>query len=373
MKIYIVGVAGHPNFGDELIMKNWVLWLRHKYPSAEIWIDVPNPTILTTIFKDYNLHITNALWRLTWDFPESSTLEKLLHYVEDKICHLGTPNIDISLLSLRDIDIFHIVGGGYINNIWKNNIGILLSGLIIKKNYDCKLYVTGNGFLPLDLENLSMLKSLLLECDYCESRDMVGADLLEIKHGFDDAYLMADHPVNLNTNINIPDIMVCIQSDLNNENTFSNLINCVAERLLEHANKNLIIGYIEAIPGGDRIAFEKLLELVPGIKFISAAEAILYGLPIKHSQIWYTTRFHHHLVASYYGCKGVALGIKDGYYDIKHQSIIDNGSGWSYKSVSEDRLPDPSIDTEWSTKLKVANKQKNLLAEYLYSQYSDIL
>jgi len=367
MKIYLVGVAGHPNFGDELIMKNWVFWLRHQYPSAEIWLDVPNPTILTVMFKDYNVHITNALWRLTWSAPESLNIEDLYRYLEDKISYLGTPNIDISILNLRDIDIFHIVGGGYINEIWANNIGVLLSGLILKKN-KCKLFITGNGFLPLKGNNVPILKSLLSQCDYCESRDRLGAEILDINYGYDDAYLMTANPTINAESSDIPDVMVCIQSDLNDKKIFDNLIDCVTQRLFEHQKENLTIGYVEAIPGGDRDAFERLIKKFPDLQFFNAAETILQGLPVKQSQIWYTTRFHHHLVASYYGCKGVALGIKDGYYDIKHQSIIDNGSGWGYKPTSDDLLPAPSFDAEWSKKLKIASKMKNILAESLYKK-----
>lgn len=43
-----------------------------------------------------------------------------------------------------------------------------------------------------------------------------------------------------------------------------------------------------------------------------------------------TTRFHFHVLAAAAGAAGTVIGAKTGYYDVKHQSVLDLGSGWSY-------------------------------------------
>jgi hypothetical protein len=42
-----------------------------------------------------------------------------------------------------------------------------------------------------------------------------------------------------------------------------------------------------------------------------------------------TSRFHFHLLAASAGARGIAVGMKKGYYDVKHESLVSLGSGWS--------------------------------------------
>lgn len=48
------------------------------------------------------------------------------------------------------------------------------------------------------------------------------------------------------------------------------------------------------------------------------------------------------MVAAAAGAKGVAIGILDEYYDVKHKSLLDLGTGWTYVSAkTSSELPEP--------------------------------
>lgn len=365
MKIYLVSTAGFPNYGDELILKNWVNFLVKKYPECEIWIDVPLVANVNHYFKEKNVRVTSTLWRLVNDIPFNDSAQ-FYSDIASKISNLGTPNYDLALLNLRNITHFHILGGGYMNGMWVRHTGLVACGTEIKKITQCQSFITGAGLLPIGNES-TVLRKLLSEYDYCESRDIEGHVSFGITKGYDDAYL---GNITIQNNYDeriIPDVMVCIQRDLVSDDQFYHFIRNIEDRLNFYKMNNLKIGYIEAIPGMDRIAFECLSKYIAPDMFFNAMEVIEKGLPLKKGQHWYTTRFHHHLVASAFGCKGVCFSSKPGYYDIKHSSLLKNGTGWSmWGSNTDESLPQPNINPQFSTVCKNIMFEKKKVANTLY-------
>lgn len=66
------------------------------------------------------------------------------------------------------------------------------------------------------------------------------------------------------------------------------------------------------------------------------------------------------MVAAAAGAKGVAIGILDDYYDVKHRSLLDLGSGWTYASAMDDReLPMPSGSSAFvDATIRLANHKR---------------
>ena len=48
--IYLIGTAGHPNYGDELITASWLRELARTFPDAEVWLDSPRPGQASVLF-----------------------------------------------------------------------------------------------------------------------------------------------------------------------------------------------------------------------------------------------------------------------------------------------------------------------------------
>ncbi|WP_051532288.1 polysaccharide pyruvyl transferase family protein [Brackiella oedipodis] len=369
MKIYLISPAGYPNFGDELILQNWVSYLRRHLPDAEIWVDVPFVGNVLAYLSQYKVTVTNTLWRLVHERCNEDIAGSFA-YVDRSIKQLGSPHLDISLLTLRDIDVVHIVGGGYINSKWVSNMSLLQCAKAIKELNHCKAYITGTGFLPIyNPADVALLKEVLTHFDFVESRDEPSAQLLAVEHGSDDAFLALD-TITEETHRrdqDVPEIMVCLQRDQTEEITFFSLLSALTCRLKSLVEAGHSIGYIEAIPGQDRLAYELLSQHIEHIKFYPASDSIMAGLPIKPDQQWYSTRFHHHLVAAAAGCRGVALSISNDYYDIKHQLVIDNGSGWSLWSNRDAlELPQPTCSDNVHSRFMTLCKEKQALALRLY-------
>jgi len=128
------------------------------------------------------------------------------------------------------------------------------------------------------------------------------------------------------------------------------------------------VSYVEAIPGVDHAAFALLSDLIPGDRFIPFAHIWQHGLPLSSQQEWLTTRFHFHLLAAAAGARGVALGINPGYYDVKHQSLIELGSGWAFVGADDidSRLEIPSATGTLARRLPELETRKRAEADRLY-------
>src|SRR5690606_37165662 len=68
---YLVGPAGHPNYGDEIITAGWLEYLADTAPDAEVWVDTHSPGPAQVLLGDLHprVRFTDTLWRLCWEAP----------------------------------------------------------------------------------------------------------------------------------------------------------------------------------------------------------------------------------------------------------------------------------------------------------------
>lgn len=392
---YLIGLSGAYNYGDEFILISWVKWIRKYYPDAIIWIDTPNPKISEMFFSlDIDVNTTDFFWDVSaraynpYQLSSHKLTQVIYHKIEkkikqkvlakgfqikeyfDKVVHIIGNGLDRIFIEeiLSKVDAFHVVGGGYLNNMWQDNLGIIKMCHEMKLKYNSKVFFTGAGFMPL-VHDKKVIVDILSQMDYVDARDKDSADGYNVKFGLDDAFL----GINLYKNEEnpyykqLPDVVVCIQSDLVDVKMFNRMINEMKIRIREYQNKGLTVGYVEALPQSDYKGYLALSDIIPESQYYSLSHTLKYGLPVKENQVWYSSRFHHHLVASALGAKGVILSFKPGYYDLKHQSLLDIGTGWSFFSPYSTReLPYPSIGNNYSLKTKQYIEEKKLIAKQLY-------
>lgn len=363
--LYLIASGGNPNYGDELIVASWLRFLAHVRPDASVWLDCPQPGTASALFAGIHpgFHATNTLWRACAEAPDQSA-QGVWDHVGNIVAHGGTPMYDVGLLALGNADSIHLLGGGYINGVWPDHVG-LVSGMSAARTLSgSRLIATGLGLMPLP-ENAEQLRKTFADFMAVSVRDDASADFLGLESGLDDVFLGLPHELNRTRKSQLvqsraKDVMLCIQSDMTDEPTFARLkdkLRVVVEKSLA---RGLTVGYVEAIPGSDRRMFDALEGLIPEENFVPFTQVWSDGLPVRRGQYWYTSRFHPHMVAASAGAKGVAIGILDDYYDIKHRSLLDLGTGWTYASTNDDAgLPEPSgLPGFQDTALRLASRKR---------------
>ncbi|MXN61064.1 polysaccharide pyruvyl transferase family protein [Bacillus sp. BGMRC0062] len=345
--IYLISWAGYPNFGDELIAAAWVNHLARVAPTTDVWLDVREPGTVTALLRGLHprLHVVNTVFRAMHE-----RFHGLDRSMRSLIEDLGSPKYDAGLLALREAGTVHLLGGGVLHANWPENFQVVDAMRTVRELSGARLFATGQGLMPFAGNPLSDL-------DHLSVRDRPSADAAGIPLGFDDAFLLAEDPRHARTLGLLGDqgggrvsagadgpwtpteVVLCIQSDT--------LAEGALERMLEFARAQLqrwdlpreSVRYLEAIPGDDYVGFDRLRDVVAPDGFIPFQAAWDGDFTFGSHQVWLTTRFHHHLIAALHGARGVALSGKPGYYDVKHQSVVEAGSQWTVRHAGEQLDP----------------------------------
>lgn len=363
--LYLVASGGNPNYGDELIVASWLRFLARVRPDATIWLDCPQPGTASALFAALHpgVHTTNTLWRACADAPEQSA-QGVWEHVRRVVEEGGTPMYDIGLLPLRGADSIHLLGGGYVNGVWPDHVGLVAGMSAAAQAGGPRLIASGLGLLPAP-ENYVQLQQAFASFSAVSARDDASASFLGIKPGLDDVFLGLQHELRRSSashaRSRAKDVMLCFQSDMTDEATFHLLRGKLRVVIEKFTAKGLTVGYVESIPGSDRRMFDELADLIPEEHFVSFTDVWTNGLPVRPGQVWYTSRFHPHLVAASAGARGVAIGILDDYYDIKHRSLIALGTGWTYTPAWTDgELPIPTGSSQFQvTAQRLASRKRS--------------
>lgn len=362
--VYLVSAAGVPNLGDELIARAWLDWLARAHPRVEVWLDCVEPGRAAHLLDGVHprVRFTNTLWQLTHHGPDAAP-DADEPRIRAIVRELGSPRIDAGLTLLRATRSVHFLGGGYLNAVWRRNLGMLVAASELRRGFGVPAFATGQGFLPQSDDSAAWVSALLREFDFVESRDAQGARRLGVRAGLDDAFLALGNERPVASAGEAPEVMILIQGDLGGADE-DELFAAVAA-FLGRQPADARIGLVEALPPDDARILARLREHRPGIRFYPFSEIWADGLPARPGQTWLTTRFHVHLLAAAVGARGAALSLHPGYYDVKHASLVEVGTGWGVSS-SPRRVPAASADPLFPARVPGLAARKRRIAEGLY-------
>ncbi len=333
--IYLVATSGHPNFGDELILRSWLRFLAAHEPHAEVWVDCPAPGPTAPLMRDEHpgLRTTDTLYRLCWEAP-SDDPRVVAEFVGRALEEPGEaprwiPGIDV----LRRSDVVHVLGGGYINDVWPRHHG-LVAGAAWMSRRGARVAATGLGLQPAGDAAHEVWQASAAAFDVLTVRDetslkVVTADAPRATLAPDDVLLSAPSDVLDASSADAPDVMVCVQTDML-DGDFADVVSFVRTTLQGWGvGKGDAVGFVECIPRVDRAIYDALRGELPEARFYSLWDLLAQGLPARPGQRWISSRYHPHLLAAQAGASGVALSLSDDYYSVKHGAVTALGSGWT--------------------------------------------
>jgi polysaccharide pyruvyl transferase WcaK-like protein len=353
---YLVSTAGIPNLGDELIAATWLKYLAETEPDAEVVLDCIDPSSVAAPLAGIHprLRTTSTLWQICFrNWSEGVRTQGIAEAMVRDPSRAGDLAEGVELL--RRADVVHLTGGGFLNGIWPAFVG-LLAGIATATEISGGISAaTGIGLCPTVGGSGELVTGLASRFDVVDVRDEPSAALLggSGSQSCDDVFLHPDAWFR-EPGADVPEVMVSIQSTrppatlfpppsvqgrqasaseredqaraARSDQGMRMLIEVVAKTLAEWGVRD--IGLIECWPDADRTAWDLAGELAPNIRRYTLREVLHEGLPAASGQTWLSTRFHPHLFAAAAGASGVAINLMKGYYDTKHGSLIQQGSGW---------------------------------------------
>lgn len=366
--LYLVSAAGQPNFGDEFITRVWLEFLARAHPDVDVWLDCPEPGRAAHIFRRSHprLRTTNTLWQLAQLPAEEGPAG--FPVIERFMRDGGSPKIDLGLRALGEMGSIHLLGGGYIASLWPRHLGVVMGAVAARRQFGMPLYITGQGWVPQDTDARSWLRGARNEFDVAEARDEQTAEEFELDLGVDDAYLAFGPYTPPVFSTAAPDVMLLLQGDMiqhmGREATLA-----VLDAFLTRFGRGRSVGVMEAIPPEDSWLLDDVRRLAPRAIFVPFTRVWQEGFPAHDDQQWLTTRFHAHLVAAAGGAAGTVVSVLPGYYDVKHELLLRNGTGWAYAPSVQDlaqHMPAPTRSLHFPETARAFGAEKLSLAARLY-------
>lgn len=365
-RIYLVGSAGYPHYGDDIAAAAWLRHLATTEPDAEVYLDCPNPGGAQLFLGDLHPHVrfVDTVFRLCWASPDDDA-HASAEFVATAIRHpgYGYAHRAAGVELMHTADVYHVLGGSYINTIWPNHVGVLAAGEVLASERGVRSAVTGLGLLPSGAPR-EVLDRVTASYEVLDLRDSGSRALFshdKASDTGDDALLGLRFDER-----DSPSTIMCFQSDLV-DGDVDELATSAIETAHAWGLRPGRIGYVEAIPGQDRIVFDKLEAELPGIRFYPFAEIWREGLPARSGQRWLTTRQSMHVAAAAAGASGVAFPVKAGYDDVQHQDLVEKGSGWSIGTPGE-AAPEPADGGGFGDGLDAMVAAKQQVAKTVYAR-----
>jgi polysaccharide pyruvyl transferase WcaK-like protein len=378
--VYLVAPSGNPNYGDEFILRAWLRYLSRARPDADVVVDCHTPGQAAVLLRGWNRRVTfvDTIWRICFDtahLPPTEASAAAAEIVRDPG---RLPRIASGLELLVRAHTVHLVGGGYVNAVWPHHLTLLASAAAAVELSGGIAVATGQGLVPVgEPERLSLLRDLAEHFSLFDVRDRPSYDALNGTAGrlsltCDDAWLgIGDQGVyDTISEAARRSFVFCLQSDLMDDfaggQGTEGLTKAIA-RLIEQWNLDgREVAVVEGLPGADRIVFDRLAHLLPGVGFVPFIDLWNRGLPARAGQTWVSTRFHPHLLAAAAGASGLALSGRSDYYPTKHHSLIEAGSHWQLSGSSE-LPPKPVREGGFAAQgIEQLRRRKSALAAQLY-------
>lgn len=347
---YLIAEPGWPNYGDELIAREWLRYLAAAHPDVPVILDCNRPGSAASILRGEHPHLTcvDTLARLTFerDFRYAFGSEDSIFDIAAAVRRSlewrgGNPRYAMGVKLIESARSFHYVGGGYMSGKHRCNLARLELGKWAAER-GVPVIATGLGLVPFEGEGLEYVQGALSEFKFVGLRDASSYE--GVKSSCNAALMPDDCFVNglascVSDASDMPSTMICIQSEFDLQG--GNLFSLVESQLnaWDIVPGGETVGVVECNPVFDRDIYDWLFNKGYDLKFYPTLDVLLDGLPVRSGQRWISTRYHPHLVASAYGCKGSFISVSDDYYGAKHEAVRRMGSGWSEIASAEDAGP----------------------------------
>lgn len=330
--VYLVGTAGNPHYGDEVITAGWLRYYADRFPDAEIWLDTPRPGQTAVLHSGThpNLRCVDTLFHAAWNAP-SEDPQECLEFGRQVIDEPGRiPREASGVAVARRADLVHVLGGGYINGLWPKHLTLLGAAARLAEVAGARSAVTGAGLTPAVPGSGQLLAELCSGFDVVDVRDEPTAELLAgavpgLTATGDDAFL--DLQRQRIDSRSKAAAVVEVQSDLIDA-PLEDLADYVVRSLRSWGLDQQEVLLLESLPPNDLAVREMLAPHLPRLQIMPFEPLWHGGFPLVPSQAWITTRFHSHLMASAAGAWGVALGASP-VIASQHESLLAQGSEWA--------------------------------------------
>lgn len=325
--ILLVGGGGIPNYGDELIIRNWLKWYHDSgvIDNHEIVVEGYTSSVLRNTFAD---HFPRTQW--SHAIRQARVKHRAIDFwgaltqglqAEESVDAAGQQ----SFQEATEASLMHIHGGGYINGKWPSHAFVLGLASAARERAGTQAIATGLGISPLanpDAEQRKVLDRAIDSFDFIEVRDSWSYEFLrrnlsgrrrdKVILGLDDAFLYAVESSGSKHHT----LHLALRDDPQSDSIIERLTHKFVGSFDRH-----VFWVCKPSDAGAYVKTASRFRLFE----LAGVSQLLEDTRLGPNDTLITERFHPHLQAARAGATGVYWsGSK--YYDTKHGSLTKMGS-----------------------------------------------
>lgn len=354
----LIGGAGAPNYGDELIVKGWLDHFSEPHHVGGKFIFFENSADTSHKFHFLGNHPLVNRVQFRDDFTEfAKSVTDLTFWQQVERGH--TFMRDFGFLSknykgsreIFDAASLHLHGGGYFCQA-KRHMGFFLGlAASLAKIYGMPAFATGVGLGPFHDEcpDPARFAEIMSYFKSFETRDadshrllLCLAPLANLVQGVDDSFILPNDRI-FRRESSVRRLQVSLIT-----RHLGDLPPSFWPWLVKQSAAFDEVKFWVSFPWEDQEAIARLQEEIPRSTVITARESVHFRPPIGDSDVFISQRFHVHLAAARAGAAGFYLAHTP-YDRQKHQSLVELGSGLAELDAADlpdlaDLAPHPPLD-----------------------------
>lgn len=325
----LLGGAGVPNYGDELIVQAWLRWYRErdllplKVSGAhtavfKLEFGVPQGISFSSAIRQVRL-ATRAT-----DFASAASMGY------DFLASKRNDNAPAAREALA-ASLIHLHGGGYLNSKWPTHGFFLGLAAAAKERTGARIVGTGLGLGPFDgvaPSGAGAVEGVWSAFDAVEVRDHWSFDYLQrvgpeypVIDGLDDVFVQSAKADRRPGRA----LHLALQS---NDDTVM-----IVKKLPQAFVDSFDRLYFWICAPVDASAYLEVSKRFPHVEPLNWLQ-LLDSIPTHERNFMITARFHPHLMGARLGFEG-RFRSRSAYYDVKHGSVVALGSGFTDGRVSD--------------------------------------
>ena len=200
-KIALFGAIANPNVGDEAILNANLQMIYRMYGNnCKVYIFSKNASFSAqySTYRDMQIICVDYLHKISentfFDIEKIKDYEdKILKYPEKSSASLADELLIASLHEIfMEIDILHIIGGGYLNSLWPDIVYEAEIAVKLARLYGKKYIVTGISTYPVDEKVYPVIKEILDGSELVDYRDQTFPRVKNAQVTIDDATFLED-------------------------------------------------------------------------------------------------------------------------------------------------------------------------------------
>lgn len=176
IRVALLGAVGNPNLGDEAVLSANLNYIYSRYgDNCKVYVFTKNSSYTSLYSSLGNMQIISV------DFLHRFTVNcnydiNLMRKKENELLNFDYSDLgNISYASLhnifKDIDILHVIGGGYINSLWPDMLYEVYLATRLALKYGKKYFFTGISVCPLKAEYKSIVNEMFSHSAFVDFRD----------------------------------------------------------------------------------------------------------------------------------------------------------------------------------------------------------